>query len=80
MAATTPASNGGPWGAITSDDTRGAIQPIISTGIGAPAHRRVAEMLAQGDDHAYRYPLAERVAMKKSLGKGSRSVPSGRGG
>ena len=33
VAAMTSALNGGPWGANTSDDTRGAIHPIISTGM-----------------------------------------------
>ena len=32
----TSASNGGPDGGISSDETRGAIQPIISTGIAPP--------------------------------------------
>ena len=41
---------------------------------------RTAEMLTQGEGAAYEDLLTERVAMKKSLGNGSRSVPSGKGG
>src|ERR1700719_1705039 len=33
VSAITVASNGGPDGGISSDETRGAIQPIISTGV-----------------------------------------------
>ncbi len=36
VSATTPASNAGPSGGISSDATRGAIQPIISTGMATP--------------------------------------------
>jgi hypothetical protein len=36
VSAITPASKGGPDGGISSDETRGAIQPIISTGIATP--------------------------------------------
>jgi hypothetical protein len=36
VSAITPASKGSPDGAISSDETRGAIQPIISTGIATP--------------------------------------------
>jgi hypothetical protein len=31
------ASNGGPDGPISSEETRGAIQPIISTGMATPS-------------------------------------------
>jgi hypothetical protein len=34
VSAITSAANGGPDGGISSDATRGAIQPIISTGMG----------------------------------------------
>jgi hypothetical protein len=37
VSAITSASNGGPDGGISSEETRGAIQPIISTGIAAPS-------------------------------------------
>src|ERR1700730_9652720 len=36
VSASTLASNGGPDGGISSEETRGAIQPIISTGMAAP--------------------------------------------
>jgi hypothetical protein len=36
VSAITFGSNGGPDGGISSDETRGAIQPIISTGIATP--------------------------------------------
>jgi hypothetical protein len=36
VSAITSASKGGPDGGIISDETRGAIQPIISTGMMAP--------------------------------------------
>jgi hypothetical protein len=36
VSATTSALNGGPDGGMISDDTRGAIQPIISTGMALP--------------------------------------------
>ena len=36
VAAMTSVSKGGPDGGISSDETRGAIQPIISTGMAMP--------------------------------------------
>jgi hypothetical protein len=37
VSASTPASKGGPDGRISSEETRGAIQPIISTGMATPS-------------------------------------------
>src|SRR5271169_7195317 len=42
VSASTSASKGGPAGGISSDETRGAIQPIISTGKATPSGPRTA--------------------------------------
>src|SRR5262245_50286034 len=53
VAAMTSALNGGPLGASTSEDTRGAIQPIISTGKAASRSSSAPGMLKEGYGDAY---------------------------
>src|SRR5438067_10903812 len=50
VSAITAASNGGPDAGISSDDTRGAIQPIISTGMATLSRTDVASHYQRSDN------------------------------
>src|SRR3954451_3576037 len=80
VSATTPVSNGGPEGGISSDDTRGAIQQIISTGISiSPAQDRSHSDRNRSERQRPRNPTPARaandVAAARRIGEGARPFP-----